>query len=68
MLGLIGAGLNIKISRQKKFYCAEFVKYALEETNIENGLPELIIPDHFNHLQKSKPVYEGLLRKYAIPR
>ena len=68
VIGLFTVALKLKIQKEKSFYCAEFVKYVLEETKIEKELPELIIPDHFNHLPKSKPVYEGLLRQYATSR
>ena len=68
VVGLFAVALNLKIQKENTFYCAEFVKYALEQANIVDELPEIIRPDDFNNIEKSKFVYEGLLRKYAMSR
>ena len=69
VVGLFAVALNLKVQKANSFYCAEFVKYALEQSHIiEEKLPEIIRPDDFYNLKESKPVYEGLLRKYAVSR
>ena len=68
VVGLFAVALNMKIQKENSFYCAEFVKYALEESHIVEELPKIIRPDDFSNLKKSKLVYEGLLRKYAVSR
>ena len=68
VIGLFAAALNLKIQKENSFYCAEFVKYALEESNIVKALPKVIKPDDFCHLDISIPVYEGLLRKYVTSK
>lgn len=68
VVGLFAVALNLKIQKENSFYCAEFVKYALEQSHIVEELPEIIRPDDFYNLNKSKIVYEGLLRKYALNR
>lgn len=68
VVGLFAVALNVKVKRTNSFYCAEFVKYALEQSHIVEELPEIIRPDDFYNLDDSKPVYEGLLRKYALTR
>ena len=68
VVGLFAVALNVKVQKANSFYCAEFVKYALEESRIVSKLPDIIRPDDFYNLNKSKLVYEGLLRKYAMSR
>ena len=68
ILGLACVSINKKIMRKNSFYCAEFVKYALEESHIVSALPDLIKPEDFYDLEISVPVYEGLLRKYAVTK
>lgn len=64
VLGLFAVAFNIKRKKDRYFYCAEFVKYAIEESNINIELPELVKPESFNNLQSGKDVYTGLLRNY----
>ena len=64
VLGLFAAGFNKKICHDDCFYCAEFVKYIIESTGIDIGLPEIIKPEDFKYAKGLKPVYNGLLRKY----
>ena len=46
-------------------YCAEFVKKALEEGDIDvSYLPEIIKPEDFKKLKNIKLIYKGKLRKY----
>ena len=64
IIGLFAVGFNIKIQKEKSFYCAEFVKYVMEESDIEKKLPEIIKPESFKDLLGAKEIYEGLLRNY----
>jgi len=64
IVGLLAVGFRLKISGENSFYCAEFVKYALEEAKIEENLPKIIRPDDFKKIKNLKPEYEGLLKFY----
>lgn len=63
-LGLFSAAIHLKIEQENKFYCAEFIKYLLEECKIETELPDLITPEHFLYLKNTYPVYSGKLQEY----
>ena len=67
ILGLVAAGLHKKIGNDHSFYCAEFVKYVLEEANIKTNLPEIVKPEDFKNLDNIEEIYCGLLRKYRVP-
>lgn len=64
ILGLFAAAFRKKIAIKKSFYCAEFVKYILEEAKIETGLPEVAKPEDFKKIQNLQEVYSGFLKKY----
>lgn len=64
ILGLFAVGFKIKIKAEKSFYCAEFVKYVLEEAKIETKLPELIKPEDFKQIKNLQLEYDGLLKFY----
>lgn len=66
ILGLFAAGINKKIGKERSFYCAEFVKYVLEQSKISVELPEIVTPEDFNKISQAEFVYEGLLRKYKV--
>ena len=64
-IGLACVGINKKIRRKNRFYCAEFVRHIMKTSGISvNDLPELIRPEDFKKLQGLKLEYKGLLRKY----
>ena len=63
VIGLIAVALNVRIKREKCFYCAEFVKYVLEQSQVVE-LPEIIKPDDFNKLNGLNEVYIGKLQDY----
>lgn len=64
-LGLFAVGMNKKVKRLHKFYCAEFVKYILKRVKIDTTyLPELIKPIDFLNLKNTKLRYKGYLRDY----
>ena len=64
ILGLIGVVINYKIKRERHFYCAEFVKYVLEESDICD-LPELVKPEDFKEIDDLNVVYTGRLQEYG---
>ena len=63
-IGLLAVTLNLKIKRKKCFYCAEFVKYVLEQSRVLE-LPDLAKPEHFENLLGIEEVYRGMLREYT---
>ena len=68
IIGLFAIGFKIKIRVEKSFYCAEFVKYVLEEAEIKTELPDLVKPEDFKKIKKLKNEYDGLLRYYKISK
>lgn len=62
--GLFAVSIHKKIKSPRTFYCAEFVKYILEEAGIELELPEIIRPQNFKDIPNKKIQYEGLLRNF----
>lgn len=66
IIGLFAVGFNKKIKFKNSFYCAEFVKYVLEESGVKNNLPELIRPENFKKLKNIELIYKGRLNEYPI--
>ena len=64
IIGLFCVAINLKFKREKSFYCAEFVKYVLEQSNINKSLPELIKPEDFKELKGINVEYSGILKEY----
>ena len=64
ILGLFAAGFQKKITWEKSFYCAEFVKYVLEKSNINMWLPDIVKPEDFKRIDNIEKIYSGVLRKY----
>ncbi len=62
--GLFAVSIHKKIKAPRTFYCAEFVKYILEEAGVELELPEIIRPQNFKDIPNKKIQYEGLLRNF----
>ena len=67
-VGLFAAGFNLRITNKHSFYCAEFVKYVIEASGIDTGLPEVIKPEDFKNMQKLKEIYSGKLKNYNISK
>lgn len=65
ILGLIGVVLHYKVKREKYFYCAEFVKYVLEQSQIVCDLPDIVKPEDFKEIDNLNVVYTGSLREYG---
>lgn len=66
VIGLFAVGFNKKISFENSFYCAEFVKFVLDNARIKTNLPEMIKPEDFKNIEGLKEVYKGLLRNYHV--
>lgn len=64
ILGLVAAGFRKRIKGKKSFYCAEFVKYVLDQARINTDLPEVVKPEDFKKIEKLQEVYSGFLKKY----
>lgn len=62
-IGLMAVALNVKIKRERCFYCAEFVKYVLEQSQVLS-LPDIVKPEDFEKLQGISEVYRGSLIEY----
>ena len=65
IIGLLAVVLNVKIKRERHFYCAEFVKYVLEQSNVLT-LPDIVKPEDFEKVQGLLEVYKGVLKEYKI--
>lgn len=63
-IGLFAVAFHLHVRRKKYFYCAEFVKYILEHSNVDIQLPELIKPQDFANIEGSKEIYTGVLHEY----
>ena len=63
---MFAVGFNIKVRRDNYFYCAEFVKYLIEEAKLELKLPELVKPIDFKDLQGLDLEYRGMLKNYRV--
>ena len=57
--------LHYKVKREKYFYCAEFVKYVLEQSQIVCDLPDIVKPEDFKEINNLNVVYTGSLREYG---
>ena len=64
IIGLFAAGFHKKIGKDHSFYCAEFVKYVMDNAGIETNLPKIIKPGDFKEIDDLQVIYSGLLRKY----
>lgn len=64
IIGMFAVGLNKKIKFDKALYCAEFVKHVMDESKIENNLPEIVKPENFKDLEGLEEIYRGKLKEY----
>lgn len=64
IIGLLAVAIHVKIKKENSFYCAEFVKYVMEKSNIYTGLPEIVRPENFKKIIGMQEIYKGLLQKY----
>lgn len=68
IFGLFAAGFHKKIGKEYSFYCAEFVKYIIEQADIDMNLPTVVRPEDFKNVAELQEIYTGLLRKYKSPK
>ena len=66
VIGLFIVPLGKKRRKERCFYCAEFVKYVLDNTLLEFDLPEIIKPDDFSKIEECKEIYKGMLNQYKM--
>ena len=66
IVGLFAVAFNIKYKKRNSFYCAEFVKYIVENANLQMELPELVKPMDFKNQDIMNLEYKGRLRNYKI--
>lgn len=66
ILGLIAILVNKRVYRENYFYCAEFVKYVLESSNLNIELPNIVKPDDFRRLDGVSEIYTGKLNQYNM--
>lgn len=66
IIGLFAVALHLKIRREKHFYCAEFVKYVLDNSNLQIELPDIVKPEDFANIKGSNEVYTGMLNEYHM--
>ncbi len=64
LIGLLAVGFNIKYQKENSYYCAEFIKFATEQSGIKLNLPEIVRPENFKDIDGKVEIYQGLLRKY----
>lgn len=63
-LGLFAVAFHYKYTKENRFYCAEFVKYLLDNAGVELSIPELVKPMDFKSIEKISLEYQGMLRDY----
>lgn len=67
-LGLFAVGFHKRIKKEQSFYCAEFVKYVLEQAKIDTKLPETVKPEDFKKIEGLQEIYKGLLKEYQVSK
>ena len=63
-ISFFAVALNLRIRRKKCFYCAEFVKYVLDTSNLNLNLPDIIKPDDFAKINGASLIYSGKLMEF----
>ena len=67
-IGLFAVAINYRYRKKNSFYCAEFVKYILEQAGIDMNIPELVKPMDFKEIENLTLEYRGILSNYKIAR
>lgn len=62
--GLMALVFHIKYKHKDNFYCAEFIKYLMDNSNVKMELPELIKPMDFMNNRSLSLIYKGRLAEY----
>ena len=66
VIGMFIVPFHLQVKRKNYFYCAEFVKYIFDISNIEIDLPEIVRPMDFDNIVGFQEIYSGILREYKI--
>lgn len=66
IVGLFAVAFHYKYRKDNSFYCAEFVKYLLEDSKVNIDLPDLVRPEDFKSIDGLDMIYNGKLREYNI--
>ena len=64
IIGLFAAGFHKNIRIGKSFYCAEFIKYLFEKSEMNLDIPNPPKPEDFKNIMGIKEVYTGVLQDY----
>ena len=62
--GLFLSAINYKYTKEKSFYCAEFVKHLIDIANVEIVLPDTVKPIDFKKSNNLNLLYRGTLKNY----
>lgn len=67
-LGLVLAGIRVRYSSQKRYYCSEFVQDTLLRFDLmQSGqVAPIVKPIHFLQLFNSQAIYRGILQNYNV--
>lgn len=66
IVGLFAVAFHIKFKRKNSFYCAEFVKYVVDNADLNMELPDIVKPTDFRKQDLMNLEYKGVLRNYKI--
>lgn len=64
VIGLFAVAVHKKITSNKSFYCAEFVKFAFDQAKLDLSLPDMVKPEHFKYIDNIRLEYKGKLKDY----
>ena len=65
ILGLVLAKFRYKRTKVDTYYCAEFVKKIMDDSDIDNNLPDVVKPEDFKYIDNINLHYSGLLKDYS---
>ena len=64
VIGLFAVALKLRVKRERCFYCAEFVKYIFDCSDLSYDLPDIIKPIDFLSVNGLEEIYSGMLSEY----
>lgn len=65
-LGILGIAVNHPVTRNKKYFCSQFVAYVLKMggVNVTDKIPALVRPDDISKYKELEMVFMGKLNEY----
>jgi hypothetical protein len=66
IIGLFAVALHLRVKINRSYYCAEFVKYVLDNALVKTNLPDIVKPNDFEKIEGIELIYKGALNKYLI--